>query len=148
MLSSAKAAGNAVGPGCGQVVRGCRQRVRGPDQAPGRVSEDLHVHPMVLLLPCVVRPVGGNTVDWQHGAVEDHVRLLPHGRHRLLERGGGSGQKVDSLAHVVVDRRDPDTEARGEAAAQVGASEQGLPTTGQATPAGADPAAVTSEKTG
>ncbi|NHI05709.1 hypothetical protein STPH2_1072 [Streptomyces sp. KO7888] len=69
--------GNAVDPRRGQVVRGSRQRVRGPDQAAGRIGEDLHVDPVVLLLPRVVWPVGGDTVDRQHGAVKDHVRLFP-----------------------------------------------------------------------
>jgi hypothetical protein len=108
---------------------------------------------VVLLLPRVVRAVGGDAVDRQHGAVEDHVRLLPHRRHGLFQRGRLSGQEVDGLAYVPVDRRDPDAKTRceaavGVAAAQVGQDEQGLPATGQATPPGADATAVACEETG
>lgn len=141
------------------AVRSCTapgQCVRGPDQVPGGIGEDLHVHPVVLLLPGVVRPVGGDAVDRQHGAVEDHVRLLPvlpDCRHGLFQRGREGGQEVDGLAYVPVDRRDPDAETCrkagvGVAAVQVGQDEPGLPTAGQATPPGADLTAVTCEKTG
>ncbi|CAM5293127.1 hypothetical protein SDIAM26S_00882 [Streptomyces diastaticus subsp. diastaticus] len=46
--------------------------------------------------------------------------------------GRQSGQEIDGLAYMPVDRRDPDAEARceagvGVAAAQVGQDQQGLP---------------------
>lgn len=67
--------------------------------------------------------------------------------------GRQSGQEIDGLACVPVDRRDPDAETRceagvGVAAAQVGQDEQGLPTAGQATPPGVEPTAVTCKETG
>lgn len=71
--------------------------------------------------PRVVRLVGSGAVDRQHGAVEDHVRLLPHGRHGLFQRGRPSGQEVDGLAYVPVDRRDADAEACCEAGVGVSA---------------------------
>lgn len=78
--------------------------------------------------------VGSDAVDRQHGAVEEHVCLLPRGRHGLFQRGRESGQEVTGLAYVPADRRDPDAETCYEAgvgvavaAAQVGQGKQGLP---------------------
>lgn len=134
-------------------VRGRHQDQEGLVAVSCWIREAPHVHPVVLLLPGAARLVGGDAVDRQHGVVEDRVSLLPHGRHGLFQRGRESGQEVDGLAYVPVDRRDPDAEACDEAgvgvaAAQVGQDEQGLPASGQATPPGADPVAVACEETG
>ena len=51
------------------------QRGRGRDQPAERIGEHLHVHPVPLVLPGVVRAVGGDTADRQQRAVQDHVRL-------------------------------------------------------------------------
>jgi hypothetical protein len=99
---------DVVGPGRGQVVRGSRQCVRCPDQASGRIGENLHVHAVMLLLPRVVRAVGGDAVDRQERAVEDHVRLPADRFHGLLQRRSERGQEIDGLVYVAVDRRDPD----------------------------------------
>ena len=90
------------------------------------------------MFPGVVRGIGGDAVDRQQGAVEDHERLRPDRRHRLVQGRGEGGQGLDGFTYGAVDGRDPDAEPGGElgvgvTARQVGQGEQGL-TSGRKAP--------------
>jgi hypothetical protein len=87
-------------------------RGRGPQQAAERVGEDLDVHAVALVFARVVRGVGGDPVDRQQGAVQDHERLGPCEAHRLGQGGREGGQYVHGLAYVAVCGRDADTRRR------------------------------------
>ena len=74
------------------------------------IGQDLDVHAVALVFPGVVRGVGGDPVDRQQGAVQDHERQAAAGRHSLGEAGRECGQDLDRLAYVAVDGGDPDAE--------------------------------------
>lgn len=100
-------------------------------------AEDLDVHAVAPVFPGVVRGVGGDPVDRQEGAVQDHERLAPGVLHRLGQGRGEGGQDIDYLAYVAIDGRDTDVNPGGElgigiAAPQVSQGEQGLPACRQA----------------
>jgi hypothetical protein len=106
-----------------------------------------------LLLARVEGPVGGDPVNGQQGAVQDHERLVCRTFEGLLKRGNQRGQEVHGLADVAVDRGHTYAEGGrqpgvGVTAAQVGQGEQGLPIRGQAPPAGADLSAALGELPG
>lgn len=80
-------------------------------------GENLHVHAVPLVFPGVagvVRSVGGDPVDRQQGAVQDHERLRRGRLHRLGQGRRDAGQHVDGLADVSVDGCDPDAESSDE----------------------------------
>lgn len=123
----------------GQVVGGAGQGRGSPQQSAEGIRDDLDVHAVALVFSGVVRGVGGDPVDGQEGAVQDHVRLRPDGRHCLGQGLRLGGQHFDGLAYVAVDSRDADLEPCGElgvrvAASQVGQGEQGLTADGQTPP--------------
>lgn len=89
--------------------------------APGRAGE---AH--------VVRPVGGDPVDGQQGAVEDYERFACRGAGGHGKVGGERSQDLHGLGDVPVDGCDADSEPGrepgvGVSAAQVREHEQGLP---------------------
>lgn len=128
---------DAVAAGRLDVVHGAGQCGGGPQQAAERVGEDLHIHAVLAVLARVEGPVGGDPVNGQQGAVQDHERLGCRALEGLLKRGDQRGQEVHGLADVAVDRghtyaeggREPGV---GVTAAQVGQDEQGLPIGGGA----------------
>lgn len=75
--------GYAVVPGRGQVVRGSRQYVRGPDQAPGGIGEDLHVHPIRLERLTAQDPLSIHDIAGRAGLV-DLGNPLARGRCRVI----------------------------------------------------------------
>jgi hypothetical protein len=95
---------------------------------------------VALVLSRVVGAVGGNAVDVQQGAVQDHECLVGGDGHGLLECGGEGGQDLNRLDYVPVDGGQPDPEAGRELgvrvpATQMGQREQSLSVRGQAAPA-------------
>lgn len=95
---------------------------------------------MALVLAGVVGAVGGNAIDVQQGAVQDHECLVGGDGHGLLEGGGKGGQDLNRHDDVPVDAGQPDPEAGRELgvrvpAAQMGQREQSLSVRGQAAPA-------------
>ena len=134
---------DAVAPGGGQVMGRSGQCRRGPQQSAERVGEDLDVHAVAFVFPGVVRGVGGDPVDRQPGAVQDHEGFRPYGPHRLGQGRRGGGQDVDHLTYVSVHGRDANAEPGGEPrvgvpAPQVGEDEQGLTADRQPSPPGPD----------
>lgn len=97
----------------------------GPQQPPEGIGEDLDVHAVTFMSARVVRGVGGDPVDWQQGAVQDHERLGPGDVHRLGQGGCEGGQHIDGLAYVAVHGCDADTEPGGELGVGVTASQMG-----------------------
>lgn len=114
-------------------------RAGAPQQPAERVGDDLHVHPVLLVLPGVVGPVGGDPVDEQQGAGEDHERLTHGGAGGCGEVGGVDGQDLHGLGDVAVNGGDADAEPGcelgvGVSAAQVREYEQGPPVRGESAP--------------
>ncbi len=120
-------------------------------RCPGRIGEDLHLHPMVPLLPGVVRPVAamrsiGSTVPSRITYALFRTASMACSS---VARGRPGGRRPRVLP---VDRRAPDAKTCcetgvGVASTQVRQDGQGLPTTSQATPPGADPTTATCEET-
>jgi hypothetical protein len=122
-----------------QVVRCSGQRGRRPEQPPAGIGQHLHVPAVMSFLPGVVGPVGGDPVDRQHGAVQNHVRLRAGRRHRFVECRCKRGQNVDRLADVAVHDGERDAEPGrelrvGVTAPQVHQGEQDLTARGQPPP--------------
>lgn len=144
---------DAVPAGGGQVVSGAGQRGRGPQQPPEGGGEDLDVHAVTFMFPGVVRRVGGDPVDRQEGAVQDHERPCPRDVHGLSQGGRESRQDLDSFAYVAIHGRDADTEPGGQpgvrvAASQMGQGQESLTTGGQTPPSGPDLPSTHSEVSG
>ena len=79
-----------MSPGGAQVVNGARQRGRGLDQPTGRIRDDLHLHPVSLVLGGVVRRLLiRDAVDRDQGAVEDRVRQPADPIHSTIQVVGG-----------------------------------------------------------
>ena len=72
---------------------------------------------MLLMLAGVERPVRGEAVDRDQGAVQDHVGMpgLPGVPDRLAELRGAGREQFHGLVHVPPGRGDADTEADGQA---------------------------------
>lgn len=120
----------------------------GPTRA--RIGEDLHVHPVPLVLPRVVGPVRGDPVDRQQGPVQQHERLRRRRPDCLRKSRRESGQDLDGLGDVPVRGRGPDAEPGRElgirvAVAEVGEGEQGLTAGTQAPPSGTELLAAPAE---
>ena len=134
------------GPG---IVDGSGQSWRRPQQPAGRISQDLHVHPVLLVLAGVEGAVRGDPVDRQEGAVQQNERLGRCRPGRLRESRGEGGQELNGLGDVPVGRRGSDAESGCElgirvAVARVGEGEWGLLVRAQAPPSGTEfPAAPT-----
>lgn len=145
--SAGQGVDDAVLAGRADVVDGPGQGRRGPQQPAEGIGQDLHVHPVPLVLPRVVGPVGGDPVDRQQGAVEDHERFQRRGPCGFGEGGREGGQERDGLGDVPVRGGRSDAEPGRElgirvAVAEVGEGEQGLPARAQAPPAGTELPAV------
>jgi hypothetical protein len=144
---------DAVFAGRANVVNGPWQCGRGPQQPAERIGDDLHVHAVLLMLPGVEGPVGGDPVDGQERPVEQDVCLRRSGPDGLLEGRCECGQEIDGLADVAVDgaRFDPETRCelgvRG-AVPQVCQHRQGLTTGREPAPAALDPTAVFAQASG
>jgi hypothetical protein len=92
------------------VVDGTGQSRRGPQQSAGRIGQDLHVHPVFLVLAGVEGAVRGDAVDEQQGAVQQHECLRRCRTGCLLEGWGKCGQELDGLGDVPVGGRGADAE--------------------------------------
>jgi hypothetical protein len=83
------------------VVVRAGQRGRGPHQPTCRVRENLHVHPVPLVLAGVERPViargHADVVDRQQGAVEDDERLAAGQVERVVQGRCDGGEDVDAF---------------------------------------------------
>jgi hypothetical protein len=95
---------------------------------------------VALVLAGIIGAVGGNAVDVQQGAVQDHECLASGDGHGLLERGGQGSQDLNRLDDVPVDGGQPNPEAGRELGVRVPAAqmiqrEQSLSVRGQAAPA-------------
>lgn len=118
--------------------------------AAGRIGQDLHVHPMLLVLAGVEGAARGDAVNRQQGAVQQHERLVDAVRARFRESRGERGQELDGLGDVPVGRRGADAETGCElgvrmAVAKVREGEQSLPARAQTPPPGAELPAVLAE---
>jgi hypothetical protein len=110
----------------------------------GRADDDLHVHPVALVLARVVGPVPagdhGDPVDAHQSAVEDHERLAPGHVDGLLERRGQVGDDVEGLADVAENGgadAEPDRQVGvGLTLAQMSDDQQRLLPCWEASPAG------------
>ncbi len=80
-------------PRRGLVVCGSRQRVRAPEQVSGKDRRGLAPSSHGASSSWSGTAGCGDAVDRQHGAVEDHVRPLPHGLHGLFQRGARAARR-------------------------------------------------------
>ncbi len=99
------------------------------------MGDDLLVHPVAAVLAGVIRPVGGDPVGRNEGAVDDHERMpgLTRRGQCAVQPVGTGGQQRDGLARIPLGRGGAHPEPRGQFSgaltlAQVNQHEQGLPT--------------------
>lgn len=78
---------------------------------------------MALVLSRVVRPVGGDAVDGQRGAVEDDVGLAHGDFHRVGQIRCQCRQELDGFVDVAADGGQADAEPRSQAAVGVAAAQ-------------------------
>jgi hypothetical protein len=83
---------DAVLTGGAHVVDGAGQGWRDPEQPAAGVGQDLHVHPVALVFAAVERPVLGDAVDRDEGAVQDQVQQPGCPIDGLVESGCLGGQ--------------------------------------------------------
>jgi hypothetical protein len=110
-----------------------------------RAGDDLQVHPVAAVLAGVERPVSGDPVDEDEGAVDHYERVpgLLRRRQRAAQLRGAGGQQGYGLARVPPGRGGAHREPGGQvreclAFAQVNQDQQGLPAGVQLAPARAD----------
>jgi hypothetical protein len=105
---------DAVRTGCADVVDGPGQSGRCPQQTPERISENLDVHAVPVVLAGVVRPVGGDPVDRQQRSVQDHECLACRGAGRRGDVRCEGREYVDRLDDVPVHGGGTDTKTGSE----------------------------------
>jgi hypothetical protein len=78
------------------------QRAGDPQDVTVRGGDDLQVHPVAFVLAGAGRPVAGNPVDRDEGAVDDHIGVTcPFGvPDRLAEFRRPGGEEVGDLVNV------------------------------------------------
>jgi hypothetical protein len=84
---------DAVGAGRLEVVHGAGQRRGGPQPAAERVGEVLDIHAALAVLARVEGSVGGDPLNGQQGAVQDHERLGCRTFEGFLKSGSQRGKR-------------------------------------------------------
>jgi hypothetical protein len=126
---SGESVDQAVLPGGAHVMAGARKRRRGPHQPSGRISQDLHVHAVPLVLTGVERAVStrghGDPVDRQQGAIKDHERLPASDLECLVQGRRRGSQDIEPFRDIAMDRGGADPEAAGQSSVSLAFAQVG-----------------------